>query len=96
MAETIAALFGLAVQGARTAVQVVATYLRHRDLLLILDNCEHVIAEAAAVAEAILAACPAVSILATSLEALRISGEKTYRLPSLPVPAEVGATTGRR
>ena len=57
-----------------------------RDRIVILDNCEHVIADAARVAAALLAACGGVRILATSREALRIAGEHAYRLPSLSVP----------
>jgi predicted ATPase/DNA-binding XRE family transcriptional regulator len=59
--------------------------LRTRRLLLVLDNCEHVIKDAAAVAASILRACPGVTILATSCERLAIEGESVYRLPSLPV-----------
>jgi predicted ATPase/DNA-binding winged helix-turn-helix (wHTH) protein len=87
--ETIAALLGLSVQGSRTAIEVVASYLRQKDILLILDNCEHVVTEAARVAEAILRNCAQVTILATSREPLRISGEQSYRLPSLGLPDQV-------
>jgi len=87
--ETIAALLGLSVQGSRTAIQVVATYLRQKSLLLVLDNCEHVVTEAARVAEAILQNCPRVSILATSREPLRVGGEQSYPLPSLGLPDRV-------
>jgi predicted ATPase len=55
-------------------------------MLLILDNCEHVIADAAAVADALLGACRQLRILATSREPLRVPGERTYRLPPLRVP----------
>jgi predicted ATPase len=58
-------------------------YLRNKPLLLILDNCEHVIAEARNVAEVLLVNCPRVRILATSRELLRVAGERAYRLPSL-------------
>jgi predicted ATPase/class 3 adenylate cyclase len=66
-------------------------YLKRKRLLLILDNCEHVIEEARTVAAAILHACPEVRILATSREGLNISGEQVYRMPSLSVPS-VGQT----
>ena len=52
-------------------------------LLLILDNCEHVVTQAATVADALLANCPRVRILATSREPLRAGGEQVYRIPSL-------------
>lgn len=60
--------------------------LKNKSLLLVLDNCEHVVADAASVAESLLAACPRVRILATSREPLRVAGEQTYRLPSLSTP----------
>jgi predicted ATPase len=63
--------------------------------LLILDNCEHVIAEAAALADALLRGCPHLRIFATSREPLRIAGERAYRLPSLrfPMPQEAFGLT---
>ena len=69
-----------------------AAGLRARRMLLILDNCEHVIAEAAALAAAILRTCPDIVILATSRERLDIAGESVYRLPSLITPARAPAT----
>ena len=60
--------------------------LKHRRLLLVLDNCEHVIDEVRNVAGAILRACPDLRILATSRESLNIAGEHVFRLPSLAVP----------
>ena len=77
--DTIAA--ALAVQG--TALHA---YLKHKQLLLILDNCEHLIDTVAQAAEGILRHCAGVRILATSREALRLSGERTYRVPSLDIP----------
>jgi predicted ATPase len=66
-------------------------YLKSRALLLILDNCEHVIGQTATISQALLADCPRVRILATSREPLRAAGEYSYRLPSLRVPSpEVG------
>ncbi len=62
-------------------------FLKNKSLLLILDNCEHVITEAASVAESLLVYCPRVRILATSREPLRAAGERSYRLPSLSVPS---------
>jgi predicted ATPase/class 3 adenylate cyclase len=58
-------------------------YLTHRKLLLLLDNCEHVIAEVARVVAALVRRCPHVTILATSRSALDVGGEYVYRLASL-------------
>ena len=91
--ETIAAMLGLRAQESRTLTQIVATYLRQKDALLIFDNCEHVVVEAAQVADAILRHCPRVKILATSREPLRVSGEQVYPLPSLAVPARIDGLT---
>ena len=69
-----------------------AAVLKTRKLLLILDNCEHVVQDAAAAATSILRTCPGIVILATSRERLAIDGESVYRLPSLMVPAESPTT----
>ncbi len=70
----------------RPLLDTLLAYLKNKSLLLILDNCEHVITEAATVAGALLAGCPNIRILATSREPLRAGGEHLYRLPSLSVP----------
>ncbi len=66
-------------------LQSLAKAMRQMRVLLVLDNCEHLIESAAAVVAAICQTCPAVSILATSREPLGVGGETVYRLPSLPV-----------
>jgi predicted ATPase/DNA-binding XRE family transcriptional regulator len=71
-----------------SAVDSVVAYLKTRRILLILDNCEHVIAESRELAGCILQSCLHVRILATSREALDVVGEQTYRVPSLAVPPE--------
>ncbi|MBV8067443.1 MAG: adenylate/guanylate cyclase domain-containing protein, partial [Candidatus Eremiobacteraeota bacterium] len=83
----IASTFGLREQANRSMLDVVVQYLRSRRLLLILDNCEHLIEETARIAEAILRAAPHVRMLATSREPLRIAGEHVYHVPSLAVPS---------
>jgi len=70
-----------------------ATFLRDRRMLLILDCCEPVIEAAAALAERLYQAAPELHILATSRELLRVEGEFTYRLPPLPSPPEKAALT---
>ncbi|BBK41712.1 ATPase [Allostella vacuolata] len=60
--------------------------IRQRKLLVILDNCEHLVDAAAAIAEAILAGAPGVCVIATSREPLRAQGEWVQRLPSLELP----------
>jgi non-specific serine/threonine protein kinase len=72
-------------------LETVTAYLKSKAILLILDNCENVITEAATVAGTLLAGCPNLRMLATSREPLRIAGEYTYRLPSLSVPTAEAA-----
>jgi predicted ATPase/DNA-binding winged helix-turn-helix (wHTH) protein len=69
-------------------------FLREREMLLVLDNCEHLVAAAASVAAGILRGAPNVHVLATSREPLRTEGERVYRLPPLqspPVAIGIGA-----
>jgi predicted ATPase len=61
-------------------------HLRARQLLLLLDNCEHVIDAVARLCDALLHRCPAVRLLTTSREVLGVSGETTWRVPSLALP----------
>jgi predicted ATPase/class 3 adenylate cyclase len=65
------------------ALETLVGYLKKRALLLLLDNCEHVIGDVAPVVAAVVAACPQVGILATSREALNVTGERVHRLSSL-------------
>lgn len=67
-------------------------FLRTRRLLLILDNCEHLIEKCAWLVENLLRACPDLQILATSREALHSPGEVIYRVPSLSLPPELVQT----
>lgn len=71
----------------RALLDTLSAYLKERELLLILDNCEHVIADAAIASIALLSACSNVRILATSREPLRAAGEYAYRLPALGFPS---------
>ncbi|HEX3671593.1 MAG TPA: helix-turn-helix domain-containing protein [Candidatus Cybelea sp.] len=83
---TIAAAVGVPKSADGSTVDSIVAHLRSLPFLLILDNCEHVIDEAAAAAEQLLTRVPALRILATSREPLRVAGERVYRLPPLEVP----------
>jgi predicted ATPase/DNA-binding XRE family transcriptional regulator len=72
----------------RPMLDTLLAYLKRKRLLLVVDNCEHVIEEARRVVAAILHGCPDVHILATSRESLTIAGEQAYRMPSLSVPSK--------
>jgi non-specific serine/threonine protein kinase len=84
--QKVAAALGLRDEPGRPILEVVRDYLRPKTLLLLLDNCEHLIAACAEVAETLLRAAPNLRILASSREALGIAGETVYRVPSLPLP----------
>jgi predicted ATPase/DNA-binding SARP family transcriptional activator len=72
--------------GAGSAVEALAAGLSLRDMLLVLDNCEHLSREAAALAGELLRRCPEVRILATSRQPLGLTGEGVWRVPSLAAP----------
>lgn len=72
----------------RSVLDTLVDGLESQKLLLVLDNCEHVIESAASLIDAIMRACPGVKVLATSREALGVSGEVAFRVPSLSLPAE--------
>ena len=84
--EAFANALDLTSASATTVERTLLEHLKSRRVLLILDNCEHLIDEIARVAANILGACAYVTILATSREALRLPGEHAYRMPSLGLP----------
>ena len=81
-AET-ARVFGVGSQRGSAASDGLRTYLRDRDLLLVLDNCEHVVDQCAELAVGLLSSCAGVRILATSREPLGVTGETVWRLEPL-------------
>jgi predicted ATPase/class 3 adenylate cyclase len=86
VAPAIAQSLGVRESHNQALLDTLLANLKHRRLLLVLDNCEHVIDEVRSVTGGILRACPDVRILATSRESLNIAGEQVFRLPSLAVP----------
>ncbi|MBV8148795.1 MAG: hypothetical protein JO092_06870, partial [Candidatus Eremiobacteraeota bacterium] len=88
VADTILRALHVPQSPSRAPLDTIVGYLKRKRLLMLLDNCEHVIEEVRNVVSAILRGCPEVRILATSRESLSIAGEHPYRMPSLSVPAE--------
>jgi predicted ATPase/DNA-binding winged helix-turn-helix (wHTH) protein len=86
-AISLASMLGLSVQSEDPVPGLIA-YLRDKRILLILDNCEHIVEAAAGLAERIFLAAPHVHILATSREALRVQGERVHRLAPLSFPPD--------
>jgi predicted ATPase/DNA-binding SARP family transcriptional activator len=85
-AATASAL-GLTLPSQRPALDGLSAQLAQWQMLLMLDNCEHLISACAVLAEHLLGACSGLRILATSREPLRVPGEVTWRVPSLTLPA---------
>jgi predicted ATPase/class 3 adenylate cyclase len=86
VAQTLLSIFKLREDSHRSTLEVLIDYLRTKALLLMLDNCEHLIEACAEISEALLHACPKLRVLASSREALGIAGEVAYRVPSLNTP----------
>src|SRR5215211_4768375 len=84
--QAAAATLGLREQPGRSPTETLAGYLGSKKLLLVLDNCEHLIEACAELAETLLRSCPELRILATSREALGIAGEISWSVPSLTLP----------
>ncbi len=86
VASTINEALGVTGQPGRPALETLLDALAPQRILIVLDNCEHVIGECAKIAETILQRCPQVHLMTTSREPLGISGETIYRVPSLSLP----------
>src|SRR3981189_2656989 len=82
----VAGILGLKLAGNEISAESVARAIGAQKLLLVLDNCEHVIDAAAQLAETVVRRCSRTTILATSREILKIEGEYVYRVPPLDVP----------
>jgi predicted ATPase/DNA-binding winged helix-turn-helix (wHTH) protein len=86
--SAVTGVLGLKLGGDEISAESVARAIGGDRLLLVLDNCEHVIDAAAQLVETMVRVCPRTTVLATSREALRIEGECVYRVPALEVPPE--------
>jgi len=84
--QMVASLLDVPLPETATAEVTLARQLAERRLLLVLDNCEHLLDACARLADALLRTCPDVVVLATSREPLRVGGEVTWRTPSLALP----------
>ena len=80
---TVARAVGLPDQPGRSPVNSLLQFVGTRQLLVVLDNCEHLLDTSAAITEALLGACPRLTMLATSREPIGVAGEVTWRVPSL-------------
>ena len=85
--STVASVLELKLSGERITAELVAHGIGDRHLLLVLDNCEHLIDAVAALVEVVTRLCPRATVLATSREVMGVQGESVYRVPPLDVPA---------
>src|SRR5215210_205561 len=84
--QTVASVIGAREQPGHPLAETLSNHLRTKRLLLILDNCEHLVEACATLTEALLRSCPELRILTTSREALGITGEVAWPVPSLSLP----------
>jgi predicted ATPase len=92
--DAVAAVFSVTARAAQSTCEALVEFLRTKELLLVLDNCEHLLEGAAALAGPLARSCERLAILATSREALGIEGERLVPVPTLAVPgADAGLDT---
>lgn len=84
--QTVAATLGIRDEGSRSIGDTLADYFKHRRLLLVLDNCEHLISACAQLTDMLLRSAGNLRVLATSREPLAIAGETVFRVSSLGLP----------
>jgi predicted ATPase/class 3 adenylate cyclase len=84
--QALASVLGVKEEAGRPVMEALLKHVRDRQLLVILDNCEHVVHACADLAKQLLQAGPMVKILASSREVLRVAGETVYHLPTLSAP----------
>ena len=92
-AQAVATQLGVPDTPGQDPVEAIAKHVADHRLLVVLDNCEHLAEAAASLAEYLLAACPALVVLATSREALGVEGELSWQVPPLSLPADAHALT---
>lgn len=85
--QAVASVLSVREAGPRPILETLIATIRHRRLLLILDNCEHLVAACASLSDTLLRSCPDLQILATSRQPLGLTGEIIWRVPSLVLPA---------
>ena len=86
VSQAVARTLGVREHSGRTLTEVLVEALHDKDMLMIWDNCEHLVGAAAHLADALLDNCPRLRIIATSREALNVAGETIWLVPPLPVP----------
>jgi predicted ATPase/class 3 adenylate cyclase/DNA-binding CsgD family transcriptional regulator len=88
VAVAVARAIGLPDQPGASTVEIVLRFLRDRRMLIVLDNCEHLLDACAELVVAMLGGCPGLTVMATSREPISVAGELTWRVPSLSLADE--------
>lgn len=91
LGKAVVAAVGLRAEQGKSPADTFTEWATSRRLLLLLDNCEHMVAACADFVVGALARCPALKVLATSREPLGVAGEKSWRVPSLAIPDQASA-----
>jgi predicted ATPase/class 3 adenylate cyclase len=84
--RTVATVLGLEEQPGQAITATLVEHLEDKRVLMVLDNCEHLLHACAVLSDLLMRRCPHLTILASSREALGIAGEQSYRVPSLSLP----------
>ena len=86
VAQAVASVLGVKEEAGRPVIEALLKFVRDRQVLIILDNCEHVVHACAELAKQLLQAGPGVKVLASSRDPLQIAGEMAYHVPTLSAP----------
>jgi predicted ATPase/DNA-binding NarL/FixJ family response regulator len=86
LAETVIEQLGMGGPSTGDTVEAIIEHLKNREILLVLDNCEHLLDDCALLVDAVVRWCPGVRVLATSIQSLGVAGESTMVVPPLQVP----------
>lgn len=86
VAETVMNSLKIKEEKGKSIQESLISFLANKEMLIIIDNCEHLINECSVFCQLLLEKCPKLKIIATSREALNCDGEQIYRVPALPVP----------
>ena len=84
--QAVASVLGVREEAGKPLTQTLTAALKPKRLLIVLDNCEHVLSACAVLVDTLIRSCPDVRVLASSREGLGIAGETVYRIPSLSLP----------
>ena len=88
LTTTLASALGIEIKDTASARETLIRHLRDKEMLLLLDNCEHLIDAVASLLNALLAVAPQIQVLTSSQEVLGVVGEQVFRVPSLTLPEE--------